>query len=528
MNRKSARTSQPPAFSLGYASNKMGLGDSTIKHTGHVVTFATSGAGELALTASNIINYAGSSVVLDTSGRGGLYSATAVALLAKGNRVIVVDPDAVLGVPGVDFNLLDFVIPSQPDALLAATRLAEMMVIGDDGEDLTEHVKTVQTIIALAVYHIAGLNEEARSMTGLRDLFMEGCEAIERAVRAVADTAQMASVVSSARGVLEALSGPNRAILYRLAESQTRFIDFFESDLDKGIYSSPGEHNTHSHAIVPVPKSFTPEVFNGTRTNVFIVGGDWEKRLCVRRYRALVGLMMFAASSTKHGVPSVGFFLHGALHLGGIMPLAEIICSGASTSKTAFWLGGQIDLPRLQLCYPDHWERILAASALLVLNTDEKKTRDYFHPFLKSPVLVGGGGANGSHYREVRYNPIALLPGENTRPVRVLSALYAGARPGRLTWIRNLMRLGGKPARRAASSKGLLTSATVCANCDEPLRLSVQAMLVAEHRCTCGVLYKVITGSSDASRLRGLDTDPQFLLGNCSTKIVIFGADSKD
>lgn len=525
MNHKSARNSRAPTFSFGYASKKIRIGNLPVTHAGHVVTFATSGAGEVALTANNIIDYEGSSVVLDTTGRGDLYSATAVALLAKGNRVIVIDPDAVLDVRGIDFNLLDFVIPSQPYAFQAATRMAEMMVVADGGEYLAQHVKIVQSIIALAVYHVAGLHEEARSMSGLRDLFKGGCEAIERAVRAVADTAQLTSVVSSALRVLEALSGTDRAILCRLAEGQTKFIDFFESDLDKGTYSAPGDHQTLSPASAPAPKTFTPEIFNGVRTTVFIVGGDWEKKLCVRRYRALVGLMLHAASSAKVSVQPVGFFLHGALQLGEVTPLAEAICSGTAT-KTAIWLGGQIELPRLQLCYPEHWERILASSALLLLHTDEKETFDYFHPHLKSPVMVGGGGSSGAHYSVIRYNPIAVMPGVKTRPVHALNALYAGARASHVPWFRNLLRLGRKPTQCADRSREHLMRSTVCAKCGEPLGLSTQAILVAEYRCTCGVLYKVITGVSDVSQVKKLDNDPQALLGNHSMKIV-FRAERK-
>nr|WP_228857598.1 hypothetical protein [Pseudomonas syringae] len=79
-----------------------------------------------------------------------------------------------------------------------------------------------------------------------------------------------------------------------------------------------------------------------------------------------------------------------------------------------------------------------------------------------------------------------------------------------------------KPERRLladlskSNAQGAFRSCTSCGAALEP---SPKAILDGKHHCVCGATYKVVSAISDASQLRGVESDPETILRNCSVRI---------
>lgn len=514
-----------PSFSLGHQVSWFGLKKKTLRHAGNVISFATTGSGERHLTELSIIDHQGSAVVLDTTG-GGIYNATYEAQLAKGHRVVVVDPSGVIDGQSKNLNCLDFIDPTHPDGFKDATTLAEMLVYVEPNAKTGQHLdEDVRSVIALLVFYAAGLRAEARCMSMMRDILAGGLWEVERALRVlVEETKHQAEIVKAAQKTLRNLSQPWGQYLIDSADHHTKFLEqeVGDSSAKTVINSFVSNASVFTKGVASEPGTpIRPHVFDEQKTTVYIITSALEREPNPRMYRALVGMMMVAAHRTHPNNAPVGFFLYGGLSLGRMKPVSDAICSSIKT-QASFWLSGSIDLPRLQYFYPSEWQLLMGASAHLLLNIEDQDTHDYFRSSFQAAGLEDASAQGWNSYRVNWLRPIAILPGAKALQINMLESNTNGSCVDALTRFR---RLFGSEKGGVASDTGKeivrVTPTTCCVKCNAPMKIPSQAILSPEYRCGCGVTYKVVSAISDPSQLRGLDIDPKVFLGNCSMKFFV-------
>lgn len=72
---------------------------------------------------------------------------------------------------------------------------------------------------------------------------------------------------------------------------------------------------------------------------------------------------------------------------------------------------------------------------------------------------------------------------------------------------------------RKVESKPQISKA--CERCGSEVQGSVEAVIAGVYICGCGASYKLITACSDVSKLRNLKSDPETIVANCSTRIML-------
>lgn len=60
-----------------------------------------------------------------------------------------------------------------------------------------------------------------------------------------------------------------------------------------------------------------------------------------------------------------------------------------------------------------------------------------------------------------------------------------------------------------------------CERCGIEVQGSLEAVIAGVYTCGCGASYKLITGCSDVDQLRNLKSDPETIVANCSTRIML-------
>lgn len=114
---------------LGYRGGR-GIGSMDNRH---VLTVAGSRGGKgVSLIVPNLLLYDGSVIAIDPKGE--LAAVTARARRAKGQKVVILDPFGVSGVPSGCFNPLDQLDPDDPDIQDDAAQIADALIVPSDHE----------------------------------------------------------------------------------------------------------------------------------------------------------------------------------------------------------------------------------------------------------------------------------------------------------------------------------------------------------------------------------------------------------
>jgi len=218
-----ANANTPAGFALGRAIGPV-PGDNRFRQSGHVVTFAPTGAGKgTGLVIPTLLEYPGSALVLDVKGEN--YAVTARARRAMGQAVFLLDPYGVTGDPAHGFNWLDRIDLDSEDCLAQAMTIADACVIPSDkgGDDHWDD--TARDLIRGVVLHVASFPPDQRNMGEVRRLLGSSAEELDETLAAMMVSDAAFGIVARAANTFSGMAERERGSVLSSARRHTAFLD---------------------------------------------------------------------------------------------------------------------------------------------------------------------------------------------------------------------------------------------------------------------------------------------------------------
>lgn len=351
---------QATGFALARIPNAPASLDNRMRHVGHVVTVAPTGAGKgVGQVIPALLEYPGSIVVLDVKGEN--VAVTARARRDLGNAVHVVDPFGVTNNEASSFNVLDRLDLSTPDCVSESAILADGLVVSDgkktEGGDHWD--ESAKTLLQGVMLHVAGLDDPAQRCLGeVRRLLTTSEDSLlELLAEMASDEASAYGIPARAANTLMGMSDRERGSVLSTARRHTAFLD------DPRIASSLARSDFDLSAI----KSELMTVYLVMPANR--IGPN------ARFVRLFVGSVISAVTASsaqpKH---RVAFLLDEFGQLGHMKQIEDAV-SLLRGYGLAFWVFIQ-DLSQLKGTYPK-WQTFLANSAKVFFGTDDYDTAKY-------------------------------------------------------------------------------------------------------------------------------------------------------
>jgi type IV secretory pathway TraG/TraD family ATPase VirD4 len=332
--------------------------DPRFRFTGHVVTVAPTGSGKgIGAVIPNLLDYAGSALVLDVKGENA--AVTSRARREMGHKVFVVDPFGVNKGEAHAFNLLDRLNPTDPECVSESAILADCLVIPDEKGGGKHFDESAKTLLQGLMLHVVGLDDPTRSNLGeVRRLLTSDEETL------LVTLADMAADESAAFGI------PARAANTLMGMA----------DRERGSVLSTARRNTAFLDDPRVAATLSRSDFNlanikAELMTVYLVLPANKIGPNARFVRAFIGsviaVITSSATQPKH---RVAFLLDEFGQLGYMKQIEDAV-SLLRGYGLAFWVFIQ-DLSQLKGVYPK-WQTFLANSAKTFYGTDDYDTAKY-------------------------------------------------------------------------------------------------------------------------------------------------------
>jgi type IV secretory pathway TraG/TraD family ATPase VirD4 len=336
--------------------------DPRFRFAGHVVTVAPTGSGKgIGQVIPNLLDYAGSMLVIDPKGEN--VAVTARARRQLGQAVHVIDPFGVTGQRSAAFNVLDRLDLASPDCVSTSAELAEALVIPADakggGGEAAHWDDTARTLLQGLLLHVAALDDPARRHLGeLRRLLGGGeDEMLELWATMAADTGAGYGIPARAANTIMGVGDRERGSHMSGLRRHTAFLD------DPRIVASLAS------------SAFALDAIKTERMTVYLVLPANRLGPNARFLRLFIGATIAAvtASAAKPAQPVV-LVLDEFAQLGYLRQLEDAVglMRGYGLS---LWVFLQ-DLSQLKGVYP-RWQTFLANSAKVFFGTDDFDTAKY-------------------------------------------------------------------------------------------------------------------------------------------------------
>jgi type IV secretion system protein VirD4 len=146
----------------------------------HIMTVVGAGGRgvQQSLIVPNLLHFDGSMLVVDPSGE--LARATARARREMGQRIVVLDPFGVSGIPTGSFNPVDALDPASPTVVDDAASLAALLIVGGDLHD--PHWRNgARMLVTGAILLALTFPEKDRNLVMVQQVLSGDCEFMTRA-----------------------------------------------------------------------------------------------------------------------------------------------------------------------------------------------------------------------------------------------------------------------------------------------------------------------------------------------------------
>lgn len=354
----------PPNQAVGFALARIsdapaGL-DQRMRHVGHVVTVAPTGAGKgIGAVIPTLLEHPGSALVIDPKGENS--AVTARARRELGQRVFVVDPFGVTDQGGASCNVLDRLDLSTPDCVSESAVLADSLVVvsgkkagGDDHWD-----ESAKTLLQGLMLHVVGLDDpERRTLGEVRRLLTASEDTLlELLAEMAADDSVAFGLPGRAANTVMGMADRERGSVLSTARRHTAFLD------DPRIASALARSDFDLGAI------------KSELMTIYLVMPANRIAPNARFLRLFVGSVIAAITASSQQPPHrVAFVLDEFAQLGYMRQIEDAV-SLMRGYGLSFWVFLQ-DLSQLKAVYP-RWQTFLANSAKTFFGVDDFDTAKY-------------------------------------------------------------------------------------------------------------------------------------------------------
>jgi type IV secretion system protein VirD4 len=203
-----------------------------LKHAGHLVVCAPSGAGKSRFIATGALlswpeGGKGSAFVLDLKGE--LALVTARRRREMRQEVQIIDPFGVTGKESASVNWIDFLDPTNPDVVSDAALLAEMLCVSEQeaSSDGAAHFQeTAQELLRGLLVYVATLKEtERRTMAEVRRILTSPPEEFAETIKRMQASKEGFEIPARAANSLLSKPERERGSVLSTAGRHTAFLD---------------------------------------------------------------------------------------------------------------------------------------------------------------------------------------------------------------------------------------------------------------------------------------------------------------
>ncbi len=400
---------EPGGLALGRFDAGLSLQyDPKLRTRRHVLTCAPTRSGKgVGCVIPHLLDYPGSVFCVDIKGENA--AVTAKRRAAMGQKVSVIDPFGVTGLPSRSVNWIDWLDVRSPECVSEAAALAEMLVVRGSGED-SFWDDSAQTLLQGLLLHVASLPESERHPGRLREILTLSEDELKATLEFLSQDTDTAFgiVARTARTTLQK-ADKERSGVFSTAQRHTAFLD------DPRI----------------VENSRRSEVDFGTLktelTTVYLVMPPDKLRSQSRYVRAIVYLALRGVMRVR-GQPKlpVTFLLDEFPQLGRMNAVEDAISLVAGYGAW-LWLFVQ-DLSQLKSVYMK-WETFVANTTLQAFGTQDQFTARYLSEAVgaetitvasensskSAPDAIGKTGSKSQGTTAAHHGRLLLMPDEIRR-----------------------------------------------------------------------------------------------------------------
>lgn len=336
-----------------------------IRMDSHLLTLAPTRAGKgVSAIIPNLLTYPGSVFVIDPKGENAMITARQRAKL--GQRVHVLDPWELTGLPSAAFNPFDWLQADSPDLIDDASLLADALVMSQGGDPKESHWENeAKALLAGLILYVACIETpQRRNLLRVRDLLTTGPEAFDALLDVMSECTEANGLIARAAFRLRQKAERERSGVVSTAQVHTHFLD------------SP------RMSRVLARSSFRLDSLKRGKASVFLVLPSERIATFNRWLRLMVslGLVMMARVPGKQKQPVL--FLLDEFAALGRLETVETAMGLMAGYGLQLWPILQ-DLSQLRALYSERWETFLANAGMVqAFNVSEPGTAEYLSGWL--------------------------------------------------------------------------------------------------------------------------------------------------
>lgn len=342
----------------------------------HLITVAPAGTGKsVGVLVPNLLTNLASAVVTDPKGE--LAAVTAHRRLALGQRVVLLNPWGLHGLPTDAFNPMAAIDPEGPRLVPDVRAIANALVVSE-GEDDTHWDREARALIEAMLLHMATTRPAyGRNLLLLRAWLLSAPDELDRLLEDMQANRAAGGVVSRAANRILQKEDRERSGVFSTAHGHTDFLE--DPALACGIDRS----------------TFDPRELKTGRMTVYLMLPATELRSQSRWLRLVVSQLLLSLQLTPGSPPlPVTFYLDEAAALGRLEDVrdAYAIIRGYGGRMWTFWQ----DLSQIRRLYgKDNWSTFIANSgvAQFFAMTDDDTARLVSQMLGRSTVVASGFNA---------------------------------------------------------------------------------------------------------------------------------------
>ena len=330
----------------------------------HILTLAPTRSGKgVSSIIPNLLTYRGSMLVIDPKGENAIITARHRA--AMGQKVHVLDPWGITGLPTACFNPFDALDPLGrdlgEDASLIAEALVQSVNVGEGDNFWTEEARA---LVSGLVLHIAtSVPDHLRNLPHLRALLTQGPKEFQDMLTGMSKSPAAGGLVARAGNRMRQKADKEFSGVVSSAQSQTHFLD--------------------SDRLAPALRasSFSLSDLKQKPTTIYLVLPAKRLPTHGRWLRLLVAMALNILASEAAPPPLPVLFLLDEFAALGHLSTIETAMGLMAGFGLQLWPILQ-DLPQLRALYPERWESFIANANIQTFAVSEPGTAEYLSKML--------------------------------------------------------------------------------------------------------------------------------------------------
>jgi len=344
----------------------------------HLLTLAPNRAGKgVSAIIPNLLTWPGSMLVIDPKGENAIV--TARHRHEMGQRVYVLDPWGITGLPAAKYNPLARLAPDSTDLAEDAALLADALIVPGSKTDDEFWNGEARSLIAGLIMHLVTTEmPEDRHLGTLRHWLTLGETDLADLLEDMNDNHAAADLVArTARRLLQKTDRERSGVL-STAQAQTNFLD--SPRMDEVLKAS----------------NFALDALKGGRTTIYLVLPADRLATHGRWLRLVIGLALSVLARDRRMPKHPVLFVLDEFAALGRLQAVETAVGLLAGYGVLLWPILQ-DLSQLQDLYPNRWKSFLAnAGVLQAFGVNDLGTAEYLSKLLgQRTVTIRQHGRSG-------------------------------------------------------------------------------------------------------------------------------------